>query len=287
MALKSRLLWSERTIYHNSPPEIKISMDPFIQSFGTKIVSFGSCFALHMSTILEEQGFDAYFDVNNCQHFSPAGLMEKIEDIYLQKELEDADIYHHEKKGIKFSKRHTKLAISEVDAEAQLKSVSKQLNERAFHEIKDADLIVLTLGTATYIRDKTCGRIVTSANGMRQEDFTLHRATVSEVLLQLERIFTYLEKIASKHPKFVITLSPQRYGWLSISDRFPQANMVRHCLSPTTRQMESFTATQIKPSFALQFMSFLIIKVNGILSIFPPMKLLWMNSDQLKHFKTT
>lgn len=88
----------------------------------------------------------------------------------------------------------------------------------AINALRNADVIILTLGNATHIEENSTGRLICSPNGMPKDEYSIKYANIDELTESLSEIHGSLKRICRNDFSLIITISPIRYAWHTFSD---------------------------------------------------------------------
>lgn len=196
---------------------ISIDISPakyFIDSFDTKFVSFGSCFAHNMHNSLLKMGFNSYKENKSTSQFNPRNLLQlfqrwredNFQPNYLESEFltinhgaekEYISPFHYHGKGKDLNHLITNLNTDDLIT---------------IEKIRKANIIFLTFGCATYLELEN-GIALSHAQGLSKEKYNIKILTIYELINEMELL---LEIIQELNPKINIylTISPQRYNWI-------------------------------------------------------------------------
>ncbi|CAM2067448.1 GSCFA domain-containing protein [Sulfidibacter corallicola] len=129
------------------------------------------------------------------------------------KHYSERDIYAFEDQAKLFSMRHFKnMQVNRSDKTALLHDM-RVMDRYAKQHLREAAVVIVTLGSATYLSHTQTGIPICCAHGMARGDYEFQAMTCDEVLSDLEHIYSCLKKLVSDSFHFVLTLSPQRYDW--------------------------------------------------------------------------
>lgn len=220
MTISRRLLFKHYPLCTANSPSIAIENNPLVHSFSHNIVGIGSCFAGHISRMMEAHGISSYFDVHQSQHFSTKGIREKLESVFSEgQEFSKYDFHEHSEKELRISLRHAALFTAIEEPESVLFDTVEALDDEFRQKVLQANTFIITLGSPTYLVDNAVGKTICAANGLPREKYNVVRAKVSEIVDDLRRISELLEENCLQPCDVIITLSPQRYAWYPVYDR--------------------------------------------------------------------
>jgi hypothetical protein len=165
----------------------------------------GSCFTENMGRKLDYYGFDV--EVNPCGIvYNPLAAANVLEMLVEDRRLGEVDLlpahgrwvslYHHG-------------AFSDADPAACLERINARL-ERGARRLREADLLVMTWGSAWVYTHAARGVVVTNCHKLPEREFTRRRAGVEEIVAR------YLEIIPAARAlnprlRVLFTVSPIRH----------------------------------------------------------------------------
>ena len=206
--------------YNRSPFRIEVPHRPILSDFGSRIFSIGSCFANHVSKYMEDSGFHSFYCRNTGFHYTTKTLMQVLRRWETGLSYGEEDLYLF-KNGLKcLSLEHFELYSFGEDAQTVLMERIEELSVRAHAELSKANIIVLTLGNATYLRHRRTGKVVCKLSGMPMSEFDIELMSVEEIVDDLTEIYRLVRSIGRDDAYFIVTVSPQRYQWkLPVSEK--------------------------------------------------------------------
>ena len=205
-------------IYYLNPMVIDLPEVRIIDSFRSSFFSFGSCFAIHMSNSLQKLGFSTYSDDRVCFHYTTKSLLEILNRMKSGTEYGAGDLYYHKNGRQVVSPFHRAMFEEGEGAELRLLKKMNALTAIARSNLQQADIVFLTLGTATYLELNKTRRVICHGGGISFEDYSIKNETCDEIYAELGSIYTALCEIIQKNFHLVLTISPQRYNWDQIAN---------------------------------------------------------------------
>lgn len=251
--------------------EVEIEREKIIPDFGSKFVGFGSCFAANMRQHLESFGFHFFFTSEISAHYSTETIANILDIVSGQKEVSDEDLYGISEEDIFLYRCHFKHRFYGPDARERALTRMHELIALVKTAIRNADFILITLGTSRVTRLKSNGQAMAAVIQLPPEHWTLEMLTPEENLAHLRRIFRSLAIIRDGQPfKAFLTVSPQRYlfgqllhpgkpshGGTAVVDNFLSKATLRVAIDRfiAERQHETGDATQIRyfPAFEIVY----------------------------------
>ncbi|WP_419663652.1 GSCFA domain-containing protein [Desulfosarcina variabilis] len=184
---------------------------PIINEMDSHILCMGSCFADFLAKALRKLGFsNAVHIASCCWHFTSRTILEALRHAEQNREF---TIEHTYKTGFLYnSALHYRL--SSPDPEILIKAMN-QSTKALCEQIKKAELYVLTLGNATYMRHAGTQHIVTATPAFRDSAtfFNWYHSDADSVGLELTEIYDILTRMSSRKIRLILTVSPQRYNY--------------------------------------------------------------------------
>jgi hypothetical protein len=185
-----------RTTFDYAPCERKIS-------FQNGKIFLGSCFATEMGEKMQKTGFDTLLNPFGTI-FNSASLLKIFE-----KKISNRDEFVYRENLWVSLNAGAKICAESPDKLAEkLQNIADEFDKF----LKNADTIILTLGTAWVYTYQKTGNAVANCQKIPQKEFTKVLQTPEEVLADLRAI-----KSACEGKNLILTLSPVRHG----KDTFP------------------------------------------------------------------
>lgn len=172
---------------------------------GDRILLAGSCFAENIASKMAS----LHWKVMSNPHgilFNPASLRTCFSDISSNRHYNQAELFSHD--GLYHSFSHHG-SFSDTDAGAACRNINDSIAQ-AHSFLKQADWIILTLGTAWTWRINESGAIAANCHKVPQKNFTKELLTLDEIILNLEQILHAIGNI-NAGAKILLTVSPVRY----------------------------------------------------------------------------
>lgn len=189
-----------RTELSYESPSVKLD-------YSNRIFTIGSCFATEISDKLSERKFSV---LNNPFGvlFHPIAIENALMRIYSQEEYQASEIYKNEELFISWD-HHS--SFSDTSLEKILFHINKNLKE-AHSFLREADMVVITLGTAFVYRLRQYDLIVANCHKISNHQFTKYLLQEHQIKTSLKNIVEMLTDIGKKGLKIVFTLSPVRHA---------------------------------------------------------------------------
>lgn len=182
---------------------VDIPAMPLRISHDDSIVSIGSCFADEMATRLAEGGFQVEQNPFGTL-YNPASVALGLQRLIDNREIGIADLVQHE--GLWHSWYHHG-SFSHASQKECLEACNSRIRE-AHHTLKEANLLIVTLGTA-YIFEHE-GLVVSNCHKLPPQQFTRRMMTTSEIVALwqplTDRLHTFNHGLS-----IIFTVSPIRH----------------------------------------------------------------------------
>lgn len=223
--------------------ELNVTPSEWKINHQSNIVTIGSCFA----DVLGNQLSDNKFPVLNNPFgtvFNPLAIA-KLLDLSLDGKPPHAALYHQNSDGIWLHHDfHSSLwSTSRVDLEEKLIEKQKQVNQF----LRNADVLVITLGTAFAYRHRATNVLVGNCHKVPSDKFVKELLHLDQVIIGLEHLLFKLQSI-KRDLKIILTVSPVRHT----KDTLPlnqvsksTLRLVCHRLSEKFKQVNYFPAYEI------------------------------------------
>ncbi len=197
--------------------ELQHSKSKWDIDYKSKIISVGSCFSTNIAERLSALQFDI---VNNPYGtlYNPISIFNAL--FYTGSDFENTFI---ERDG-HWTSFLTHSDISDNSKES-LKTKLKDRCESLNQNIKNADYLILTLGSAKVYRYKKTDLIVANCHKLPHKEFEYRNLTLAEIIRAFGTMHSQLSNVNSKI-KIIITVSPVRY----LADGFEQNSLSKAIL---------------------------------------------------------
>lgn len=196
-----------------SPNKLILELPNFaaIDHIDRKFVTFGSCFASSVSRGLWRLGFDTYFSEDMGFHYSPNSIAQFLQQIdYSPAALEQLTIPLEDGRYKSIATRY----LSELgQSVSQFCEFLHQQNQQLKTRLLAADFVIVTLGNATYQRLVSNGAVLCHGGGLPAELYEVVKTSYNEVRQHTLECIRQIRQL-NAHCQIIMTVSPQRYGWL-------------------------------------------------------------------------
>lgn len=207
--------------------ELNIDPSPWKINISSKVLSLGSCFAIHIGELLQQNKFDALTNPFGVL-FNPAsifGLLQKS----LQEQSPEAWTFI-DNQGINRNLLFHS-AISSVNKEDLVDRIQNAM-KLCKRYITNADVLVLTLGSAVVYEWKENGMIVSNCHKLPASYFNKRLLDVNEIIDHFSTVYNAILS-QNKDMKVIITVSPVRH----IKDTLTLNNVSKSTLRLATHEI--------------------------------------------------
>ncbi len=180
------------------------SLQPPI-TYRDKILLMGSCFTGHIGNYLMDVKFDALQNPNGIL-FDPISVCSSLVSYIQNKQYTPEDLFYLDECWHSWQ-HHSR--FSNIDSDACLRNINESQNA-AHNFLKEADWIVITLGSAFSYRIAENNNPVANCHKAPAQNFIKHLCTIEETVSALDntihRLFQFNPKL-----KVIFTISPVRH----------------------------------------------------------------------------
>ncbi|HVS95014.1 MAG TPA: GSCFA domain-containing protein [Puia sp.] len=184
---------------------ISITPLPYPMRYGQKLLLVGSCFTGHIGGALEQWKFDVLQNPNGIL-FDPASVASSLQSYIEPERYGPEDLFFANDVWQSWKYHGT---FSGTDRETVLEGI-RASQGRAHVFLKQADWLIITLGSSFSYRLKEGGMAVANCHRMPQQVFDKHLMTIEETVSALDgclhRLFYFNPKI-----RVLFTVSPVRH----------------------------------------------------------------------------
>ncbi|MBK9631049.1 MAG: GSCFA domain-containing protein [Saprospiraceae bacterium] len=193
----------------------------------TKILCFGSCFANELFHSLKLKQFQTMFSpFGIC--FNPLSLMDQLKNILSNNYISNNDLVYHN--GLYHSLVHHG-SYSNESEEACIKKINEEI-QLTHQYIKEADYLLITLGSAHYYIYNNTNSIVANCHKIPTAQFTKQRSNSNEIITAFHSFYEAVKKI-NNNLKIIFSVSPVRY----LRDGFIENNRSKSILIESVHQL--------------------------------------------------
>jgi len=169
------------------------------------IVLFGSCFAEHIGARLLENKFQVHVNPFGVL-YNPASIEQAIHILLDETQFSEPDIF--ESQGVYHTFFHHS-RFSDTDIDVFLENINRK-RKQATEDIKKADVLLITFGTAYVFKYKETGSIVANCHKLPASAFEHYRLHVEETTELWDKLIIKIRKI-NPSLKILFTVSPVRH----------------------------------------------------------------------------
>ncbi len=185
-------------------------LQPEVSSFQIEhqsgVLCMGSCFAEHIAKRLKSYKFRTFLNPFGIV-YNPMSITRGF-DFLLENEkiFDENDLFQHLDGWHSFQHHGS---FSHPEKEVALNQINSRLNEARLF-FKNAQYLILTLGTANVFVHKKSGEVVTNCHKVPQQEFIKKELSVEEMVILMSDV---LQKINNAFPnlKIITTVSPVRH----------------------------------------------------------------------------
>jgi len=170
-----------------------------------RIITLGSCFAYNISAYLSEYRFSVMSNPFGVL-YNPVSIYNTIEILRRNRTFKKDDLIFHQGEWHSFY-HHSD--FSHHDAESCLEKINDRTRE-TLDFIRDANIVIITYGTANVYRYKRKSLIVSNCHKLPASDFEHYRLTPEYSLKVLNETVDILLEI-NPDLKIIFTVSPVRH----------------------------------------------------------------------------
>ena len=171
-----------------------------------KLLVMGSCFAEHIGGRLEQMKFRTVVNPYGVL-YNPLSIAEALTRLIEQRPFTKEELHEFPDGGWNTWLHHSR--YSHPDKVEALTAINASM-EKAWHQLADADTLIITLGTAWVYRLTDTGMVVGNCHKVPERRFTRQRLQVREIVEALDAV---IQRIGAINPKLrvLFTVSPVRH----------------------------------------------------------------------------
>jgi hypothetical protein len=185
--------------------QIPISKSDRPIGYDSKVVSLGSCFAVHMA-----QKFDSFQFWNSVNPFGilfhPHAIGKLLHLAETQKQFTDTDVFFHNERWHCFD-AHSDLSDSDQG------NLMQKLNDSVLQtnlQIRQATHIIITYGTAWVYRENASNATVANCHKVPQAHFSNEILSVEAIRESIADTIQIIKRL-NPHAQIIFTISPVRH----------------------------------------------------------------------------
>jgi GSCFA family len=204
------------------PPESKINIKQ-------NLLMMGSCFAENIGDKLLEHKFKTLVNPNGIL-FNPINIFDALKSYQEEKIYIENDLFLHDE--LWYSWQHHGL-FADSDKQVALKKINDS-QQQAISQIKNADTLILTFGSAYVYELKDTNQIVSNCHKVPQQKFTKRLLSVNEIVDAFNK-----SKILTLNSNIILTVSPVRYFRDGIAENNLSKSILIQAVHEIIRQYKS------------------------------------------------
>ena len=185
--------------------EINLSKSALRIEHHNRIITFGSCFAYNISAYLSEYRFRVSANPFGVL-YNPVSVYNAIEILRENRPFNKDDLIYHQGEWHSFY-HHSD--FSHHQADICLNKINDRTGEVSGF-IKNADIVILTYGTAFVYKYRQNGMVVSNCHKLPSREFERYRLSVDACTQKLYETADILQKI-NPNVKIIFTVSPVRH----------------------------------------------------------------------------
>jgi hypothetical protein len=184
------------------------------------ILSLGSCFSQNIGRRLQRALFQT--DINPFGVlYNPASIAQNIGLLCENRDFSEENLSKH---GSLFFNFAFDTSFSAISAKQCLEKINARFTS-AVKNLKSADFLLITFGTAFVFKLKRTGETVANCHKLPAEYFVRQRLGVEDIVSMFEELFSKI-KTVNPHLHIVLTVSPVRH----IKDGLHENNLSKSTL---------------------------------------------------------
>jgi lysophospholipase L1-like esterase len=196
----------------NFSTPVKPTKPAFQIQYGMKMISMGSCFSEKIGKAFQKYKFDILINPFG-QQYNPLSIAYAIDRICKLSLYNPSELVQHHELFHSFD-HHSDFSKPGLD---QTTTFINTNLVQAHHQLKEADVLFLTFGTAHVFSLPETGKIVSNCHKLPTSRFSKRMLEVSEIVSAIDLA---LAQIQSLNPKIqvILTISPVRYFAFGIEE---------------------------------------------------------------------
>ncbi|QEH41909.1 GSCFA domain-containing protein [Chitinophaga sp. XS-30] len=179
-------------------------LEPAIQ-YSDKLLLSGSCFAEEIGALLQQHKFNTLMNPNGIL-FNPLSIAQSMQSYLDGKQYGKEDLFLHEDLWHSWD-HHSR--FSTPTPEETLRAIN-QSQTAASQRLKEADWLIITLGSAFVYQLKENNRIVANCHRVPDAAFYKRLLTADEIIAALDNMMHRLF-FSNRKVNILFTVSPVRY----------------------------------------------------------------------------
>ncbi|MDR1881296.1 MAG: GSCFA domain-containing protein [Prevotella sp.] len=185
--------------------KIEIPGSGLLVSHKSRILMFGSCFIENIGNLLVENKFNANLNPFGIL-YNPQSISQALRLLVENKKFTESDIFEY--KGLFHSFYHHS-RFSNTDKDKCIEKINGGI-ERSSADLRQANVLFVTFGTACVFRSKKYGIIAGNCHKLPASDFDRYRLSVYDIVNDWESLIKELKQI-NPALRIIFTVSPVRH----------------------------------------------------------------------------
>lgn len=189
----------------NFRTEILLEKSPLQIEHSDKILTLGSCFAENISAYLQSAKIRVLENPFGVL-YNPKSILNSLNLLLEEKGFVESDLIFHDSE---FHSFYHHSSFSSHDKDVCLKNINDGLRS-TLEFLTEADLVIITLGTAFAYKHIESDKIVSNCHKIPQKYFERFRLGLDEIINSLKKQLEIIHKF-NKNVKVIFTVSPIRH----------------------------------------------------------------------------
>ena len=211
-------------------------------SYQDKIMALGSCFVENIGQKLLDFKYKIQVNPFGIQ-YNPFSIANSLNRLMAGNVFEYSELFKYE--GLWHSFMHHS-DFSDINKDNCLEHINKEF-EKAKVQLKNADLLIITLGTAWVYEHNLSKEVVNNCHKLPASNFKRYRLEVDEIISHLSITFDELKKFNPKL-RVVLSVSPIRH----LKDGFHDNQISKASLLLAVEKLkENFNHLEYFPSYEI------------------------------------
>lgn len=185
--------------------KVKIPNSQFKIEYNACILSIGSCFAENIGSKLDNACFKVDINPFGVQ-FNPLSIADNLNRLAEGILFSETDL--NEKSGLHFSFAHSTL-FSKTSKTETLDGINQRFSN-AVNQLKSADVLLITFGTAWVYEYVETSEIVNNCHKIEASKFKRYRLEISQIVEVYKNLFAKINLINPKL-EIIFSVSPVRH----------------------------------------------------------------------------
>lgn len=174
-------------------------------TYAQKSLFIGSCFAENIGDLMQYYKFDTLINPHGIV-YNPLSIATSLRKYIDNKGLHEDDLFYANECWNSWE-HHS--SYSNVDKQACLETINSTI-AAAHLQLKKADWLFLTFGSAYVYKQKATNEIVSNCHKIPNNQFTKELLSISEIVDEYKQLIAHLAQF-NPQLKIVFTVSPVRY----------------------------------------------------------------------------